>query len=89
MKIRILSTTDVHGYVMPVNYANNERIDQGFLSIQNTINKYLTNNTLLIDNGDTIHGSPFATYYYEHQNNINPFDLCLKNYDYVNKKLII
>lgn len=85
MKIRIISTSDVHGNVMPINYANNAYVNQGFLSIINSIQKYKVDNTLIIDNGDTIHGSPFTTYYYEHKdNNINPINLCLKEYDYVN-----
>lgn len=84
MKIRILSTSDIHGYIMPINYADNSFVDCGFLSILNTIEEYKTENTLLIDNGDTIHGSPFLTYYYDHQEGINPIDLCLKDYDYVN-----
>ena len=69
---------------MPINYANNNYIDQGFLSILNTINKYKSSNTLIIDNGDTIQGSPFTTYYYEHKEKVNPINLCLQNYDYVN-----
>jgi 2',3'-cyclic-nucleotide 2'-phosphodiesterase/3'-nucleotidase len=64
--IRILTTSDTHGSLLNVNYANNESTGYGMSLISPLINKNRTDNSILIDCGDTIQGSPLM---YFHQLN--------------------
>ncbi|MDD5792048.1 MAG: bifunctional UDP-sugar hydrolase/5'-nucleotidase [Erysipelotrichaceae bacterium] len=87
MKIRILASSDVHGYAMPYSYADNKPCNHGLLRLKSTIKAYRNENTLLIDNGDILQGSPLLTYYYEHQDEYeNPMISCVNDigYDYIN-----
>lgn len=56
--IQILHTSDIHGHILPINYANNEYQDIGLSKISSLTKNYNKNNTILIDTGDTIQGSP-------------------------------
>ncbi|MGN1405978.1 MAG: bifunctional metallophosphatase/5'-nucleotidase [Erysipelotrichaceae bacterium] len=87
MKIRLVCTSDVHGYIMPYSYADNKSADHGLLKLKSTINALRDEHTLVIDNGDILQGSPLLTYYYGHKNEyVNPIEVCVKDigYDYVN-----
>ncbi|MDD6955363.1 MAG: bifunctional metallophosphatase/5'-nucleotidase, partial [Solobacterium sp.] len=87
MKIRLICTSDVHGYIMPYSYANNKNMDHGLLKLKSTINALRDEHTLVIDNGDILQGSPLLTYYYAHKKEYdNPIETCIKDigYDYVN-----
>lgn len=58
--LKIYFTSDVHGYVYPTDYLDDSMKDVGLL---NCINHYEKDgNTLIIDGGDTIQGSPFTNY---------------------------
>lgn len=58
--LKIYFTSDVHGYVYPTDYLEKSMKDIGLL---NCINQYKKDgNTLIIDGGDTIQGSPFTNY---------------------------
>ncbi|PID82343.1 MAG: bifunctional metallophosphatase/5'-nucleotidase [Clostridiales bacterium] len=59
-KIRIIYTSDIHGYIMPKDYRSGEVKNIGLFSIFKNIEK--DENTLIIDGGDTIQGSNLATY---------------------------
>lgn len=59
-KFKIYYTSDMHGYVFPTNYADKENKNQGILKFSSLFDK--DENTLIIDGGDTIQGSPFITY---------------------------
>lgn len=63
--ITILETSDVHGNIMPINYADNKERDLGLAKIASIIKRERekSSNILLIDNGDLIQGTPL-TYYY-------------------------
>lgn len=63
--INILETSDVHGSVLPINYADNKERELGLAKISTLIKKQSTDieNTILIDNGDLIQGTPL-TYHY-------------------------
>ncbi|MDF2590955.1 MAG: hypothetical protein K0S75_421 [Clostridia bacterium] len=63
--ITILETSDVHGNIMPINYANNSKRDLGLAKVASLVNreKQKNPNILLIDNGDLIQGTPL-TYHY-------------------------
>ncbi len=65
--IRILQTSDVHGYICPFNYATNQFENIGLSKLSTLIASLTTNSTILIDNGDTIQGSPL-TYFLSKQN---------------------
>lgn len=68
MKIRILSTSDVHGYLYPTNYSSrDDQRDYGFLKVASKINQLKKSAkedewVICIENGDFIQGSPL-TYY--------------------------
>lgn len=64
-KIVIIETSDVHGSILPINYANNEVSDSGVSRISKIIERERenNNNVILIDNGDILQGTPL-TYYY-------------------------
>ncbi|MCC5908895.1 MAG: bifunctional metallophosphatase/5'-nucleotidase [Clostridiaceae bacterium] len=59
-KLKIYFTSDVHGYIFPTDYRDQDTKALGFLNIMEEFHK--DGNTLIIDGGDTIQGSPFATY---------------------------
>lgn len=72
VKIRILSTSDVHGYVYPTKYLSvTDRQPLGLLKVATVIDSFRQNAlpdeiVLVIENGDWIQGSPFATYLAKH-----------------------
>jgi 2',3'-cyclic-nucleotide 2'-phosphodiesterase/3'-nucleotidase len=56
--IKLLHTSDIHGYILPKNYANNHKQDIGLSKIATFIKDHSEEETILIDTGDTIQGSP-------------------------------
>ena len=60
MKIKIIHTSDLHGYFFPTDYLDRERKATGYLSLLNNIKK--DEFTILTDGGDTLQGSSFAYY---------------------------
>jgi 2',3'-cyclic-nucleotide 2'-phosphodiesterase / 3'-nucleotidase len=73
--LTILETSDVHGAIFPINYANNEERDLGLAKVATLIKeeRQKNDNLLLIDNGDLIQGTPL-TYHYARIDNskMNP-----------------
>ena len=65
IKINILYTSDIHGSIYPIHYADNDPAEWGLSKIATKIKKEraMDNQLLLIDNGDLIQGSPL-TYHY-------------------------
>ncbi len=59
-KLKIYYTTDTHGFVMPTDYQDESYKQMGLANIISDVKK--DENTLLIDGGDTIQGSPFSSY---------------------------
>ena len=58
VEIQLLATSDLHGKMLPYDYALDEESTSGSLAQISTIIKELrTDNTILIDNGDTIQGN--------------------------------
>ena len=82
-KLRILQTSDVHGYVYPRSYSTKEFENTGLGQISTLINNLRTPSTLLIDSGDTIQGSPL-TYFQAKENigTINPLTLGNHEFNY-------
>ena len=85
MKIRLIASSDIHGYINPINYADNSSTDIGLIKTISTFNNYKNKNTIVIDNGDILQGSPLMTYFYNNKKTHNPIiDLVKENYDYIN-----
>ena len=72
--ITILSTTDVHGNILPVDYYTGRPDPRGLAKVATLarqIRKENPSGTLLIDSGDTIQGTPLE---YLHARNNGPVD---------------
>ena len=63
--VTVLTTTDVHGYVYPYDYNTNQFIDNSLAEAYTIIqNEQAANkNNLLLDAGDTLQGTPLASFY--------------------------
>lgn len=87
MKIKILATSDVHGYISPYRYSDKTLAMQGLARLSGHIQRLRDENTLLIDNGDCLQGSPLNYYHslYEKEE-IHPMAKAMNflNYDYYN-----
>ena len=59
--LKIYFTSDMHGFVYPTDYTNNDDKHLGILNVINSFTK--DENTLIIDGGDTIQGSPLQPLY--------------------------
>jgi len=61
--IRVLATTDLHGNIFPYDYYTSQPVARGLAKIATLIAQERTPNpnTLLIDCGDTVQGSPLET----------------------------
>jgi len=71
--IRILATSDVHGYLFPYSYADNSYQNIGLAKVKTLIDSLRNENTVVIDNGDMLEGSPLAFYHYHyHQDEVSP-----------------
>lgn len=62
--VRIYYTSDTHGHVFPVDYAAGVSMACGILNLACDVKK--DGNTLVLDGGDTLQGTPFSQYYLEH-----------------------
>ncbi|MEW8993741.1 bifunctional UDP-sugar hydrolase/5'-nucleotidase [Clostridium sp.] len=82
-KLKLYFTSDLHGYVYPTDYRDDNEKNMGILNIINQFNK--DENTLIIDGGDTIQGSPFTNYLSNNEFNIHPIATIMNEgqYDYV------
>lgn len=63
-KLNLFFTSDVHGHVFPVDYPGRKEEASGLLNLASQIVK--DGNTLILDGGDTLQGTPFSQYYIEH-----------------------
>jgi 2',3'-cyclic-nucleotide 2'-phosphodiesterase / 3'-nucleotidase / 5'-nucleotidase len=63
--ITILATSDIHGNIFPWDYATAKPTNLGLAKISTYVNQIRASNpnTLLVDNGDTIQGTPLSYYY--------------------------
>jgi 2',3'-cyclic-nucleotide 2'-phosphodiesterase/3'-nucleotidase len=62
--MKIFFTSDTHGNLYSINYAQNKPEAVGLFSVASLIDK--DENTLVIDGGDSLQGTPLMTYYLEH-----------------------
>ena len=63
-RIRILSFTDVHGAIFPHSYADNSARDKGLAKLKTLIDFLRDDNTIVIDNGDSLEGTPLTMFHY-------------------------
>jgi 2',3'-cyclic-nucleotide 2'-phosphodiesterase/3'-nucleotidase len=68
VKLTVLATTDLHGNLMPYDYFTATEAPRGLAKIATLIRaeRSANPNTLLIDCGDTIQGSPLESFYQQH-----------------------
>ena len=80
---KIYFTSDLHGYVYPTDYVERNEKNIGLLNIINHFNK--DGNTLIIDGGDTIQGSPFTNYLSNSEFDIHPISTVMNagGYDFI------
>lgn len=67
---KIIFTSDTHGHLFPVNYAGKCSENAGLLNLAHQIEK--DGNTLVLDGGDTLQGTPLSQYYISHRQ-VYPF----------------
>ncbi|MGQ9855185.1 MAG: 5'-nucleotidase C-terminal domain-containing protein [Fervidobacterium sp.] len=83
-QIVILQTSDLHGYIYPVDYAMNKPANWGLAKVASVIKeqreKYGEENVIVIDTGDLIQGSPMAYYHARFENEpVNPMVLVMNH----------
>lgn len=81
--LKIYFTSDIHGYVYPTDYLDQTDKNIGLLNCMNQFKK--DGNTLIIDGGDTIQGSPLTNYLSSNPETIHPIATIMNTagYDYV------
>lgn len=79
MILKIIHTSDLHGYFFPTDYLDREKKNVGYLSLLNNIKK--DDHTILTDGGDILQGSSFAYYVKENLNSNVVADI-MQNVDY-------
>lgn len=74
----ILSTTDMHGRIFPIDYYSNKYDNVGIAKVATLIKDARKNdpNLLLVDSGDTIQGTPLE-YFHNKRNNTPPDPMML------------
>lgn len=86
VQITILGTTDLHGNINPIDYYTNKSDNRGLAKVATLIKRIRKEqpNSLLIDSGDTIQGSPLESFH-GRKNNQPPDPMMLAmsslNYD--------
>lgn len=86
-RIRILATSDIHGCIYPYSYTDGMTAASGLSRMSTLINTLRDENTLLLDNGDSIEGSALTAFHYQrHPDAVNPVTAVMRelDYDYIN-----
>src|SRR5688500_8203683 len=78
VQITVLGTTDLHGNINPIDYYTNKSDSRGLAKVATLIKRVRKEqpNVVLIDSGDTIQGSPLASYH-SRKNNQPPDPMML------------
>ncbi len=85
VQITILGTTDLHGNINPIDYYTNKPDNRGLAKIATLIKRIRNEhpNVLLVDSGDTIQGSPLASFHSRKNNEPpNPMMLVMSSLNY-------
>lgn len=86
-RIRILTTSDIHGYIYPTDFTNDEEKNMGMAKLHTLIDNLRDENTIVIDNGDCLQGSPLTTYHATfNRDEVSPVTKAMNamHYDFVN-----
>lgn len=86
-RIRILATSDVHGTIYPYRYSDGKMENQGLARLSTLIAGLRDENTILVDNGDILEGSPLSFYHYHQRpQEVSPMTQAFNamHYDFVN-----
>lgn len=77
-QVTIISTTDLHGNILPVDYYTNKPDERGIAKVASLIKQARKDNPqlLLLDSGDTIQGTPLE-YVHNTKNNAPPDPMML------------
>ena len=77
-QVTLLSTTDLHGHIYPIDYYTDKTADLGLAKLSTLIKQARQEapDLLLLDCGDTIQGTPLA-YYHNRKNNAPPDPMML------------
>src|SRR5262245_26974011 len=85
VQITILGTTDQHGNIFPIDYYTDKPDNRGLAKVATLIKRVRKEqpNTLLIDSGDTIQGSPLESFH-SRKNNVrsDPMMLVMNSLNY-------
>ena len=65
--IRLIATSDIHGVVCPWHYSDHSLFNFGLARISTMINGIRDENTIVIDNGDALQGSPLSFWHFANQ----------------------
>src|ERR1043165_7194589 len=85
VQITILSTTDLHGNIDPIDYYTNKPDNRGLAKVATLIKRIRKENpnSLLIDSGDTIQGTPLESIHGRKNNQpIDPMILVMNSLNY-------
>jgi 2',3'-cyclic-nucleotide 2'-phosphodiesterase/3'-nucleotidase len=85
VQITILGTTDLHGNINPIDYYTNKPDNRGLAKVATLIKRVRREhpNVLLLDSGDTIQGSPLASFHSRKNNQPpNPMMLVMNSLNY-------
>src|SRR5215510_370231 len=85
VQITILGTTDLHGNINPIDYYTNKADNRGLAKVATLIKRIRKEqpNTLLIDSGDTIQGSPLESFHSRKNNTrTDPMMLVMNSLNY-------
>src|SRR5689334_4956398 len=85
VQVTILGTTDLHGNINPIDYYTDKPDNRGLAKVATLIKRIRKEqpNTLLIDSGDTIQGSPLESFHSRKNNTrIDPMMLVMNSLNY-------
>jgi len=85
VQITILGTTDLHGNINPIDYYTNKPDNRGLAKVATLVKRIRKEhpNVLLVDSGDTIQGSPLASFHSRKNNQPpNPMMLAMNSLSY-------
>ncbi|MBQ9327227.1 MAG: bifunctional metallophosphatase/5'-nucleotidase [Solobacterium sp.] len=86
-RIRILATSDIHGCIFPRHDTDGTEANHGIARVKTLIDALKDENTILVDNGDTLQGSAIQSYHYSlHPEEPSPMTRAMAElgYDYIN-----